>query len=179
VVWVIVQNTLLFPLATYYAARDTHGSLDAIKAVFRLPVIYAVMLALILRGLHVPFTDGVLEPIRSIGYAMIPVAQILLGVQLGKTAKESQYADLDRIKWLCVLRLVAAPLVAVPLAYFLGAEGLTRQVLILLAGTPTAVNMTVLALEFNSRPHFVAATVFFSTVLSFVTLSFTLTLLRM
>jgi predicted permease len=179
VVWVIVQNTLLFPLATYYAARDAHGSLDAFKAIFRLPVIYAVMLALVLRGLHVPFTEGVLEPIRSIGYAMIPVAQILLGVQLGKTAKESQNADLHRIKWLCVLRLVAAPLIAVPLVYLLGAQGLTRQVLILLAGTPTAVNMTVLALEFNARPHFVAATVFFTTVLSFLTLSFTLTLLRM
>ena len=37
--------------------------------------------------------------------------------------------------------------------------------------------MTVLALEFDARPHFVAAAVFFSTVFSFLTLSVTLNLL--
>jgi predicted permease len=54
------------------------------------------------------------------------------------------------------------------------ATGLTREVLILLAGTPTAVNISILAVEFNARPHFVAAVVFATTVLSFLTLSVTL-----
>lgn len=174
VVWVIIQNSMLFPLATYYAARDTHGSLNAVKAVFKLPVIWAVLLAGILRIFHVVLPEEVLEPVRSIGYAMIPIAQILLGVQLSKTARESHQADVHRIKWALLIRLVAAPLLAVPIAAALGAEGLTYKVLILLAGTPTAVNISILAMEFNARPHFVAATVFFTTVFSFLTLSVTL-----
>lgn len=177
VVWVVVQNSLLFPLATYYAARDSHGGLNALKAVFKLPSIWAVLFAGILRLSHVELPGVVLEPVRSIGYAMIPIAQILLGVQLSKTARESHPANVHRIKWACLIRLVAAPILAVPLALLLGAEGLTFQVLVLLAGTPTAVNISILAVEFDARPHFVAATVFFSTVLSFLTLSVTLNLL--
>jgi predicted permease len=177
VVWVVVQNSLLFPLATYYAARDTHGGLDAAKAVFKLPSIWAVLAACLLRAGGVTLPEGALEPVRSIGYAMIPVAQILLGIQLHKTSKESQFASPQRIGWACLLRLVAAPLLAVPIASAMGATGLTYKVLILLAGTPTAVNISILAVEFNARPHFIAATVFFTTVLSFITLSVTLTLL--
>ncbi|MBW3623665.1 MAG: AEC family transporter [Armatimonadetes bacterium] len=177
VVWVIVQNSLLFPLATYYAARDQHGSLNAIKAVFKLPAIWAVFLAGLLRLMNVTLPDGILEPIRSIGYAMIPIAQILLGVQLAKTMKEAHHARVDRIAWAVGIRLIAAPLLAVPIAAALGAEGLTYKVLVLLAGTPTAVNISILAMEFDARPHFVASVVFFSTVFSFLTLSVTLSLL--
>jgi malate permease and related proteins len=177
VVWVILQNSLLFPLATFYAARDSHGSLNAVKAVFKLPAIWAVLLAGLMRALHVQLPEGALSAVQSIGYAMIPMAQLLLGVQLSKTAKESHPADVSQMKWAVLIRLVAAPILAVPIAHLLGAEGLTFKVLVLLAGTPTAVNISILAVEFDARPHFVAATVFFSTLFSFITLGITLYLL--
>ncbi len=178
VIWVVMQNSLLFPLAIWYAARDTHGTKGAFRAVFRLPFLYTVALALGMRALGFLPPPVILEPVRSIGYAMIPVAQLLLGAQLSKTVRVSRQMarapramDISRLGGAVGLRLIASPALAVALTGLMGAEGLTRKVIILLSGAPTAVNVSLLALEFDNRPHFIAATVFLSTLLSFVTLS--------
>ncbi|HEY3282357.1 MAG TPA: AEC family transporter [Armatimonadota bacterium] len=177
VVWVLLQNVLFTSLAVFYAARDTLGSRGAFNTVFKMPQVYTALAAWAFRLLDVPVPPGMLEPIRALGLAMIPIAQLLLGVQLSQTVSTIT-SDTRRIGLACLLRLVVSPLLAFPLAYVLGIHGLTRQVVILLSGMPTAVNTSILAIEFNAEPRYVCAVVFISTMLSFLTLMVLLTLVK-
>ena len=73
-----------------------------------------------------------------------------------------------------VVRLLAGPAIAWLLCLLLGVQGVERSVLILQAAMPTAVMTAVLATEFDIVPRLVASIIFFSTVISMVTLSFVL-----
>ena len=176
VVWVLVQNAILTPLAVYYAAREESGRFEAVKTVFKMPVVYAAALAALLRAVRVVPPDYVITPIHSLGLAMIPVAQLLLGVQLSRTAAYIK-ADAHRITQACILRLVVAPALGWCIADVLGLQGITARVVVLLSATPTAVNSSILAIEFGAQPRFVSGCVFCSTVASFGTLAVLLRLL--
>jgi len=177
VAWVLIQNALLSSFAVYYAAKGQDGAREALKTVFRMPAVYAACLALILRFSGIPVPKAILEPVGMMGKAMIPVAQLLLGIQLSRTAFQTD-GDLGHIGLATLFRLVVSPAIGWGLALLVGAEGVTRAVCILLAGMPTAVNVSILAIEFNARPQFVSKAVLVSTALSFLSLSVLLNLVK-
>jgi predicted permease len=69
------------------------------------------------------------------------------------------------------LSLLAAPLVALGLAALLNLSGSARQASVILASMPVAVITTIIALEYEVAPEFVTSAVFFSTLLSPLTLT--------
>jgi predicted permease len=75
-------------------------------------------------------------------------------------------------------RLVIAPAAAWVCAEALSIDGVTRDTLIVLAAMPTAVSAIILATTFSARPVFVTQVVVSSTLLSMLTLSVLITLLR-
>jgi predicted permease len=93
-----------------------------------------------------------------------------------------QIADLTDINrvWLAapatVLRLVVAPVVAVIVAGWFGLSGLNRSTSIIEASMPTAVVVTILAVEFGVRPGLVTSTVVLTTIVSAFTLPLVITL---
>ncbi|MBC8077095.1 MAG: AEC family transporter, partial [Chloroflexales bacterium] len=73
--------------------------------------------------------------------------------------------------------LLAAPL-AYGVAMLVGLSATATSVGLIQASMPTAVNVTILALEFDVRPHFVSSVVVVSTIASVASLTLLLTLLR-
>jgi hypothetical protein len=69
-------------------------------------------------------------------------------------------------------------LLAYGIAVGLGLDALGVGVGVLMAGMPTAVNMTILAREFNNQPALVVSAVVFSSCASIFTLTVLLSLLR-
>ena len=103
--------------------------------------------------------------------AAIPGMLILLGVQLRSApVLQTQGVILRSV----AIRLLASPVIAWLLCLGLSITGVERNVLILQAAMPTAVMTSVLATEFDTAPRLVASIIFFSTLLSMVTLSFVL-----
>lgn len=149
--------------------------------VLRMPQVYATAAALAVRatgfdpdaasGLAV----GLFRGLTLLSEATLPMMLIVLGTQLagGVTFREPGLVALAS-----GLRLVVSPLVAYGLGLALGLDQLSLAVGVMLAGMPTAVNTTILALEFKSRPSLVVGTVVVTSVLSLVTLSVILTLVR-
>ena len=70
-----------------------------------------------------------------------------------------------------MIRLLAAPLIAVLVSALLGLEGLTQKVVVLETATPTAVMSLVLATEFNTDVPFTAHTILVTTLVSFATVA--------
>ncbi len=177
VIWLLVMNTLSNTVAVYYASRHLGGRRQAIRTVFSLPSIYAAAAALILHNLGVTFPGYIMDPLDLLGKSVIPVAQLLLGIQLAK-ARSQVREFLGQLLLPNSLRLLIAPAIAFALSPLLHLHGLAFKVAILLSAMPTGVNMAVYTAEFGVHPRLTATTVFTSTVASFFTITALLVLLR-
>ncbi len=169
----VATNLTANTLAAFIAAHG-RGSLGrTLLQVLKLPGIYAFALALLLRPVG-ELPAIVMRPVSLIAQAQIPVMLMMLGVQLAQTKLASRLSD---ISVGVVLRLVGGAAVAFVLAPLIGLAGLARQVAIAQSSTPAAVSSALMAIEFGADADYVASVIFFSTLLSSVTMSLLLALL--
>ena len=150
------------------------GLRAGVQVTLSLPVFWAAI-----AGVGLQVAQGAIPlPIEG-GLAMlaegaIPVALLTLGVQLART--ELVFGRYELLG--SALRLVVSPLLAYAIATGLGLQGLDRQVVVLQAAMPVAVNSLIWVMElggdsgtdrFANRIR-VARTIVLSTVLSVVSL---------
>jgi predicted permease len=182
VIGYLVQAILTQTLAVYLASAGSGDRRVALTQVFRLPLIYAVLLALGLRacGMRLDEADGLLavgffRGVRLLADATLPFLLLILGMQL---RGRQPIGSVGLLGTATTLRLV----LSVPIAYGLGLlvslSDLPLRVGILQAAMPTAVNMTILAIEFNAWPQFVSNVVVVTTIGSLLTLTVLLAVLR-
>jgi predicted permease len=178
----LTQAILSQSLAIYLASAGNKGRRDAIAQVFRMPLIYAVLLALLLRlfGIRLdeaqgPLAVGLYRGLRLVADATLPLLLIILGTQLHAQPKLEARSALGVAM---LIRLV----LSIPLGYgaglLVGLSGLPLYVGMIQAAMPTAVNMTVLALEFDAWPEFVSNGVVATTLGSLVTLTILIAAVR-
>ena len=136
------------------------------RQVLRVPVVYAVVLALPFMIWGVDPPDWLANTTRLLGGILIPLMLISLGVSLAKL----RVGSLGRSSALSLARLVFGFAVGVGLAEAFGFEGTARGVLILQSSMPTAVFNYLFSLRYGREPEEVAGMVMISTVLSFATL---------
>jgi malate permease and related proteins len=165
----IMTNTL----GIYSANRGNKNFAKAIFDIFKVPMVYSVLLAFLLRGLQVPVWPPVWKALESLGQALVPIALITLGAQLAETRLTWKWLDLLPTIF---LRLVVSPLIAFLLVRVLGLQGVAAQVAIIAAASPTAINAVLLAIKYDNEPAFASEVVFLSTVLSALTVALTINL---
>jgi hypothetical protein len=182
VVGYLTQAILSQTLAVYLASAGRRSRVAAIGQVFRLPLIYAVLIALGLRLLGIRLDDsngmlavGLYRGLRLVADATLPVLLLILGIQL---AQHRPVVAPGALTMATILRL----LLSIPLAYgiglALGLSGLPLHVGIIQAAMPTAVNMIVVAIEFDAWPEFVSNGVVLTTLGSLVSLTLLIAVLR-
>ncbi|MEN9563817.1 MAG: hypothetical protein RIR73_2061 [Chloroflexota bacterium] len=164
-----VTTTILFNTVGVVIASLGHLDLkSAILGVFRLPILYAVAMALIIKGFGIQIPLPLSRTIEIAANGAIPAMIILLGLEL------------TRIEWTHSLRatglgvavkLLIGPLVGILIASLFGLQGHTRQGSVIEAAMPAAVATTVVATEYNLEPSLVTAIVFFGTIFSPLTLT--------
>ncbi len=169
----VATNLTANTLAAFIAAHGRGSLGHTLLQVLKLPGIYAFALALLLRPLG-ELPAIVMRPVSLIAQAQIPVMLMMLGVQLAQTRLGSRLKD---VSVGVILRLVGGAAVAFVLAPLVGLTGLARQVAIAQSSTPAAVSSALMAIEFGADADYVASVIFFSTLLSSVTMSLLLALL--
>jgi predicted permease len=163
-----VTSAILIYTAGILVAASGHGSVrTALARLFRVPAVYAVTAAVIVLATGVSVPVAVMRPIRLLSDAAIPVMLLVLGMQLERaTTPKHPIAVAAAV----MLSLVVAPVIAFGLTAVLGLAGVARQAAIIEASMPAAVITTVLALEFDLDAGFATNVVFFTTLLSPITL---------
>ncbi len=172
---VIVLVLFTFPLGTlaiYIASRGQASIRESLLEIFKIPLFHAVVLASIWRYFQLPMPPVLLKSIDLVGQAAIPGLLMLLGMQLSRTSIRG--GALLPVLSSSGLRLILSPLVAIALCALLGIQGLPRNVLILQTSTPSAIIPLLYAINYDTHPEIVAATIFVSTLLSGVTLTLVL-----
>jgi predicted permease len=181
VLFFVVQAILAQTLAIYIAGAGHGDRRGGLVQLLRMPQIYAVLAALAFRigGLRLePAGEGILNDVfrgvALVGDAAVPLLLIILGLQLAETGRISEG---PKVALATVLRLGLSVPLAVGLSYLLNLDELSTKLAVMLSSMPTAVNVTILAIEFNVRPRFVSSAVVVSTAASVFTLTLILVLL--
>ena len=171
---IMFQNISNFTigLALQAGGREGGSWKSTLRSILALPMIYTLAAAWAWRGVHAATGWNLPAPIDAslhfLAQGMVPVALITLGAQMGSL--QSHRIDVPIVLAL-FLRLILAPLLSWVVVWALGIQGLLAHSLVVSVSFPTAVNSALLALEFDNEPEFAAATVFYSTLLSAITVS--------
>jgi predicted permease len=164
IVYMIGSSFLLFGVAPAYLRGK--GFRSGARLFFRLPLLWSLAIGVVFQvfSLDLPFQLD--RAIEYLGEAAIPLALIVLGVQLADT----RFA-IGPIEVLGMfLRLVVAPLVAYLAGREVGLAGVDLKILVLQNAMPTAVNTVVLVTEFGGDASLMARLVVGTTLSSFLTL---------
>lgn len=205
VFYMVVQNVGNFTLGVLLAAggrKDRHWRQNLL-VMAKFPPLYALAAALatiaVRRALgeHAEVVGARLTPfwkaVEYMGQAMIAVALCTLGAQLAAVRPTGRRYT---VKLSVALRLLMGPALGLAIIYGVNGlfghllpamgvelpglriEGFLAAVLLISSSTPTAVNCLLLCLEFDNHPDYAAQAVFYSTLLSPLTVTLTIFLAK-
>jgi predicted permease len=177
ILYVVGSSVMLYTVGVYIASRDAaSSSLGALGRVARIPLVYAVVAGVAANVVGVDGGGAAFDTLKLVGDSSIPLMLIVLGVRL---ARATPSGSLRNVALVTVVRLVVAPIVAVPVVVALGfSDPDVARVVVLESSTPVAVTTVILAVEFGGDPDYAATAVLATTLASVVTVTFLIELLR-
>jgi predicted permease len=152
----------------YIANVGRSSPLEALKGLARVPAVYAIPLALIVRAMPWDLPLPIWRPIELLGSAAVPTMLVMLGMQIA-SAGIPQAKGL--ILWAAGVRLIAAPLVAWAISGIFELQQMSLRAGVLESGMPSAVLTTIIAMEYDAEPNFVTSAVLATTLLSPLTVT--------
>ena len=168
IIYMIGSSILLFGIIPALLAG--HSLSSGFRFTLKLPLVWAMLAGLSLRFFDLKLPFQLDTAIAQLGKAAIPIALLLLGVQLASTR-----FGVGRYETVASgLRLGVAPLVAYGVGKLFHLTGLDLQVLVLQSAMPVAVNTIVLVTEFGGDSVKVARTIVTTTLVSLLTIPFIL-----
>lgn len=175
VIYFVTSSILVYTLGVAVASGFEGGWRGTLKQLITLPHVYAMLAALIVRvaGWNVP--QPIMDGIQLPAQAAIPMMLLLLGAQLAYASVGAYWKPALAGS---ALRLIVAPPIALLIAGALALDGPARQAAILQSSMPAAVISTILAAEYDSEPQLVTGLVVVSTLISPLTLTLLIALLK-
>ena len=175
----ITQNVTNFTYGILLASggRKDRQWRQNLLHIVRFPPIYALAAGVLTVQLRnyigdAPALEQALAPlwwvIVKVKSAFLAVALVTLGAQLATVRRgDVRYP----VSLSVMLRLLVGPALALGIISLLPIRTLVAQVLLISSSTPTAVNAMLLCLEFDNHPAYAARAVFYSTLLSPITVT--------
>jgi predicted permease len=159
---------LMYTLGVFIAAGGTDQWKEALVRVLKMPPIYAIIAAWLLRYGNIEIPAYAWQGLDLLAAAAIPVMLLSLGAQLA-AAKVTKITGVIMLG--SGIRLLVSPIIAFGLAILMAFDNLTLAVLVLQAATPAGVVTTLFAIEYDTEPELVAMITVITTVMSFFTIS--------
>jgi predicted permease len=167
-IFFLTGSVTTYVAGAFFAGSHRGKIAGALEKVWKMPSLYGLALALVVRWVGRPVPEAIMRPVDMLSDAALPVMILVLGMQLERAVWPAR-------PWIVILAvgisLLVAPVVALGLAGLLGITGTARQSAVILSSMPVAVITTILALEFELAPEFVTSAVFLSTIASPLTLA--------
>ena len=173
IVYVMTMQIVMQSFGVYLAARGKTDLKKAMKRVWLMPGLYAMIAGILCKVLAISIPAPIFDPLKLIGDSLVPFLLLVLGMQLAAVSFRGQWKAASVATF---IRLVVAAAVSFGLARVLGLEGLTRQTMILENSMPSAIFGVALAQEFDVAPELITKIIFLSTLVSLFTLTVLLTL---
>ena len=143
---------------------------------FKLPMIYATVLAFVLRDTGTTLPKVISFPLHLLTDATVPIMLITLGAQLARSAR---WPSWKMVLPVAAIKLLVMPLITFPLALALGMWPWPGAQLVISAAGPAAVNVLFITLELEGDSELAADCVFWSTVLCAATVTVAIAVVSM
>jgi len=173
----VFQNVASFTLGLWLMGDAHLHWKDRTIEILKTPALIAVAAAMIVKSLHIPLPEAIHFPMVQIGNGLVPIALLTLGVQISQTRWWGEMLPLSVASG---VRLIISPLIAIGLGWTW--QHLTPlpnpevlPVLICGSALPVAVNVYIVAMQYNRQPELASRIIFWSTLASAVTLTAWLT----
>ncbi|TDL74592.1 AEC family transporter [Rhodococcus qingshengii] len=164
----IFQNLLTFTYGFFNSVSAQSSGIEILRKIIRLPVIYALLLAILLKWLHIDIPEFLWRPIENSSNAFLSVALVTLGAQVAflKIIRISR-----PIVWIVIGRLIISPLIGLLVIFLLGLTDITAQALFIASSFPSSRNSALLALEYDNYPEYASQAVLLTTIISGITVA--------
>jgi hypothetical protein len=168
VLFFITSAMMTSSAGVYLASMGNSNPGAALLALLRVPSLYAIPLAFVVRGAAIELPVAVDRPISLLAGAAIPSMLLLLGMHIGKAGIPKERGPLAAA---VTIRLIISPALAWLLARVLLLPAPGVQAAVLESAMPTAVLTSLIASEFQVEPRFVSGSILVSTLLSPLTVT--------
>ncbi len=174
---VLISNLTLWCFG-YIAMSIAKGDSIArgILGYFKLPMIYATVLAFVLRDTGATLPKVISFPLHLLTDATVPIMLITLGAQLARSAR---WPSWKMVLPVAAIKLLVMPLITFPIALALGMWPWPGAQLVISAAGPAAVNVLFITLELGGDSELAADCVFWSTVLCAATVTVVIAVVSM
>jgi malate permease and related proteins len=174
---ICVQNLLSFTFGVWLFERRKHGTTKILLGFAKIPVVYAAVIAILMRWLSIQPPQQIGMPMRFLSDGLVAIALITLGAQLSRSIAKSDPLPLAAVS---LMRLVVSPLIAAAMLPFFGWHLHTAlgAMLVVIAGMPVGVNVYILAAEYKRDEALASQAIFWTTLISPITLAILLALCR-
>lgn len=172
---VSLHSMLIIPFGVIALARKNGGLVQSVRALAFSPMILGVAAGLVVKGFGLELPKLVTHPIEIIAGAYIAIALFTLGAQLAET----QFSLSHPPVWLAVfLKLLLAPLLTWGALLFLDIEPQLSDLLVVATAAPVGLLLAIFCTDYDRVPDAAGAMVLVSTVLSPITVTAWIVLLR-
>lgn len=163
-------NVLLYGYGVWRlkSSKGGKGARMRVKDVVTVPLV-ATVLSLFVFFFRIPIPGAAEKLITSLAPATMPISMIVIGATLGRVHLLDAFRE-PRVYFVCLVRLIAAPLLAWFLLGFLTTDAILLATCVIIAGCPSGVICTVLALQYGHNAELSSKGVLASTTLSMITL---------
>jgi predicted permease len=168
IMFYITSQILLYTMGVIIASQHKKKlSLGALKPIFTLPLIYALIIGLTFHYFNVQISGNILMPITLLSNAAVPILLITLGMQLSRIRIERSALQLPALN--SSLRIGAGFAIAFVLTSLIGITGIERNVIVICAAMPSKITSFPIASKFGSNSEHVSMTILLSTLISIIT----------
>ena len=168
VVYDMVGSFFLYSVGIYIINHK-----NEIKEIFKIPLLYAIVIGLLVNLLKIPIPDFVFNPIEMIGMITIPLALLVLGYRLTEIKVSSA-----RIAFLASLfRICIGFFIAFLIIKLFSIQGLVKNIILLQAAMPSAVMTMILCQKYKRDASLVASIVLITTIMGLVSIPIILSIL--
>ena len=157
-----------YSLGVVMIAGKGQGTFSA-KTVLLCPPLLAAIAAAVIVLLRVPFPEPVVTAATTLGNMTTPGAMLIIGASLGQMSLKEVFGDWRAYVY-AVIKLISGPLVVWLILGLFVDEPLILSLAVILAAMPSAMNATMMALQYGGNEKVASRGVFITTILSLVTI---------
>lgn len=169
VIFNVVFNVLVYSLGILLIGNSKETTGFQPKLLLNIPFI-AALISIILFFTPIQFPSAVMSALDYLGNVTTPVAMLILGCTIASMPVKELFDDW-RVYLFAAMRLAVVPLTVMLMLKLIGVKDpLISGVMIILTGMPVATNTTMLAIEYGGDLQLASKGIFFTTILSVITI---------
>jgi predicted permease len=171
-------NLYEFSYGYYLTSRGNYSSLQSIKKIVTMPILYAFALAMLLRTIGMPISPAILSGLSNFKGAYSVLGMMVIGLTMAKFKKLE-------VDWRFLLASLGWKYFVWPAVTFLvitlfstAISNVEKSIIVLMACVPMAGNTVVIANELNLHPEKAATAVMASTLLAIIVIPVALSFMQ-